>query len=390
MQNSRKWSEYVKGTDDCSRSLLQSGEKMLHHVVSMISRKGVDGIFLMQWGGRKKECEVVRIQVWSTGNDLQVKHGGAVGLHTGIILVFVLRTRRASRNQMLDIHARPRISTLNPIAESTKWQSPSVQGLWQQQSSRAKREKEVLNALSSIRHRLDTRYSARAAPARAKLQRLSMNGANDAPRSQVGGTQDSPSLPKAVFSIRSEVAHRGQDVGFQKAVMNMMKWNSRHMKLLLRVLHENKEKIKKQKEELSELKQMVEDAKEKMDTTRRTSQEDLLNKLETKEDTEGPVGPKGQPGKSGSPGRDGEDGPPGPPGMPGPPGNFTLLPIFRSCASWMVSQAMLTSACVRRSSRAPGGKWNAWISRRDRRCDVNYCTDQQEESASVSCGCRDL
>ena len=44
---------------------------------------------------------------------------------------------------MLNIHARPRVSTLNPISESTKWQSSTVQGLWQQQSSRSKREKEV-------------------------------------------------------------------------------------------------------------------------------------------------------------------------------------------------------------------------------------------------------
>ncbi|EKX54368.1 hypothetical protein GUITHDRAFT_99850 [Guillardia theta CCMP2712] len=214
------------------------------------------------------------------------------------------KTRRASRNQMLDIHARPRVSTLNPISESTKWQSSTVQGLWQQQSSRSKREKEVLNALSNIRHRLDTSYASNSAPAQAKLQRLSMSGTGTAAQAGAGGSS-SPSLPKALFSIHSEVAHRGQDVGFQKAVMKMMKWNSKHMKLLLKILHDNKEKIKEQKEELSELKRMVEDSKEKMDTIRRTSQEDLLNKLETKEDTEGPVGPKGP------------RGPPGVDGMPG-------------------------------------------------------------------------
>jgi hypothetical protein len=110
------------------------------------------------------------------------------------------------------------------------------------------------------------------------------------------------------------------DVGFQKNIQEMMAWNSKHMKALVKRLDETKEHIKEQEAELADLRTMAKSSKEKMDAVRVSSKTDLLNKIIDKEGEEGPVGIKGMTGELGKPGKDGKNGSPGPRGMTGPQG----------------------------------------------------------------------
>jgi hypothetical protein len=152
-----------------------------------------------------------------------------------------------------------------------------------------------------------------------QLAAQALAGGDTAAEGEKGEGSDD-SLPVPMLSIKDEMGHRKMDVGFQKNIQEMMAWNSKHMKALVKQLDETKEHIKEQEAELADLRTMAKSSKEKMDAVRVSSKTDLLNKIIAKEGEEGPVGIKGMTGKLGKPGKDGKNGSPGPRGMTGPLG----------------------------------------------------------------------
>ena len=82
----------------------------------------------------------------------------------------------------------------------------------------------------------------------------------------------------------------------------MMDWNSKKMKILVKILNANRARIKKQEEALEDLKEMASASKDKMEDARRASKEDIEEKIHRKEDEEGPPGPRGKLGTPGIPG----------------------------------------------------------------------------------------
>lgn len=135
---------------------------------------------------------------------------------------------------------------------------------------------------------------------------------------ETSGGQDS--LPVPMLSIKDEMGHRKLDVGFQNNIKEMMSWNAKHMKAMVKQLDDTNAQIKTQEADLADLRTMVKSSKDKMTTVREASKTDLLNKIIDKSDEEGPTGIKGRTGKLGKPGKDGKNGLPGPRGMRGPPG----------------------------------------------------------------------
>ena len=109
-------------------------------------------------------------------------------------------------------------------------------------------------------------------------------------------------LPKPLVSIGTEVQARRNDAHFQQEVMRMMDWNSKKMKILVKILNANRARIKKQEEALEDLKEMASASKDKMEDARRASKEDIEEKIHRKEDEEGPPGPRGKLGTPGIPG----------------------------------------------------------------------------------------
>ena len=267
----------------------------------------------------------------------------------------IAATQRASRHSMLDIptHAarssaarlrarRARTSALASV--------PAAQGLWAAGQKYSNREKRVLQALSNIQSHLERGTlpprGSRGRQGGSQWTDLVTTGADaggaalkralDAqPSTQLAaqalaggdtgaegenGEGSDDSLPVPMLSIKDEMVHRKMDVGFQKNIQEMMAWNSKHMKALVKRLDETKEHIKEQEAELADLRTMAKSSKEKMDAVRVSSKTDLLNKIIDKEGEEGPVGIKGMTGELGKPGKDGKNGSPGPRGMTGPRG----------------------------------------------------------------------
>ena len=256
------------------------------------------------------------------------------------------RTRRASRHSMLDIpsHAdrQARTSALAAVG-SAEWEAGQKYN---------NREAKVLRALSNIQSHLEKgarspRTNRGGQPSTQWTDLASASGTDahalksavDAdPSTQLaaqalaggdttavteggeGDGGDTSSLPVPMLSLRDEMGHRKLDVGFQNNIKEMMAWNSKHMKALIKQLDATKERIKDQEQDLSDLRSMVQSSKEKMNAVRLSSRIDILDKIENKEDQPGPRGIKGKTGKLGAPGKDGKNGKPGVRGMTGPPG----------------------------------------------------------------------
>lgn len=248
---------------------------------------------------------------------------------------------------MLDIppHAarlRERQARMSALASM-----PTAQGMWEAGQKYSNREKRVLRALSNIQTHLEKgARSPRGSRGRTGSQwtdlatasatdgGLVLKRAMDAdPNTQLaaqalaGGETGAAetgggdnALPVPMLSIKDEMGHRKMDVGFQKNIREMMAWNSKHMKSLVKQLDATKSHIKEQEAELADLRTMVSSSKDKMNAVRQSSKTDLLNKIIDKSDEEGPVGIKGKTGKLGPAGKDGKDGTPGPRGIRGPTG----------------------------------------------------------------------
>jgi len=225
---------------------------------------------------------------------------------------------------------------------------PSAQGMWQAGQKYSNREKRVLQALSHIQSHLEKgARSSRGSRGRQQGTQwtnlatasgtngaAALKRANDAdPSTQLaaqalaggetegeGTSGGDDALPVPMLSIKDEMGHRKLDVGFQNHIQEMMAWNAKHMKVLVKQLDETKEHIKLQEADLADLRTMVKSSKDKMNAVRVASKTDLLNKIIDKGDDEGPTGIKGKTGKLGNPGKDGTNGATGKRGMRGPVG----------------------------------------------------------------------
>lgn len=237
------------------------------------------------------------------------------------------RTRRARRNQMLNIRshamvvlkpsAHPKIriqevlGALNRIRNRLERVSPNdnSQELWQAQNQRNQRSgfwRKVENQVKSRRDALmDIGPSLTGAPGEFALIPSSNHKVRKYGIPPRNAPQQKPvdnSLPKPLVSIETERQARRNDAHFQQDIMRMMDWNSKKMKSLTRVLNANRERIEKQEEELEELKDMASASKNKMEDARRSSKEDIEEKIHRKENEEGPPGPRGKLGSPGIPG----------------------------------------------------------------------------------------
>jgi len=257
------------------------------------------------------------------------------------------KTQRASRQSMLDIPTHAARLRARQARTTVLASVPSAQGMWQAGQKYANREKRVLQALSNIQSHLEKGRSPRGSQGRLPESQwtdlasasgadgaAALKRANDAdPSAQLaaqalagGDTEGEETsggdneLPVPMLSIKDEMGHRKMDVGFQNHIQEMMAWNSKHMKVLVKQLDETKEHIKHQEADLADLRTMVASSKDKMNAVRVSSKTDLLNKIINKGNDEGPTGIKGKTGGLGNPGKDGKNGVPGPRGIRGPTG----------------------------------------------------------------------
>jgi hypothetical protein len=245
------------------------------------------------------------------------------------------QTRRAHRNEMLNLHS------MNDRIARMHSSDPSL---------RNRRIQGVLGALSRIRHRLKHAESERSPERTGGVQALwqsqlqqrsgfwnhvakqvqsrrdalmdigpSLNGPpgefalipnklskkhsqGDPLPASAAKPPDDLTLPKPLVSIDTERQARVNDAHFQQEIMRMMHWNSEKMKSLVQILNANRKRIQEQEETLKDLKDMANAAKDKMQDARRASKEDIEEKIHRKQDMEGPPGPRGKLGRPGVPG----------------------------------------------------------------------------------------
>ncbi len=240
------------------------------------------------------------------------------------------QTRRAHRNEMLNLHSRDttkdhssnpslrnrriqgvlgalsRIRNRLKHAESeTLPESGGVQALWQSQLQQRsgfwnhveKQVKSRRDALMDIGPSLNGPPGEFALIPTQRAKRRARPPPAPAPKQPEDLT-----LPKPLVSIDSERQARAKDSHFQQTIMRMMHWNSEKMKSLVKILNANRKRIEEQEETLKDLKDMASAAKEKMEDARRASKEDVEEKIHRKEDMEGPPGPRGKLGLPGTPG----------------------------------------------------------------------------------------
>ena len=221
--------------------------------------------------------------------------------------------------------------------EASEAQAAGADGLWQAGERYSNREKRVLQALSHIRSQIERgprgphgnrgRTShltngasiKRAVDAQPNTQ-LAAQALAGGDTSAAGASAGPSSLPVPMLSLKGEMAHRKLDVGFQKNIQDMMAWNSKRMKQMVKQLDNTKALIKAQESGLASLRVMVRASRQKMDNVRVGSKSDLLNKITDKAHEQGPEGIKGKTGPTGRPGTNGKNGMPGPRGIRGPPG----------------------------------------------------------------------